>query len=190
MKVTEKTKIYLAVVFAVIFIASLVYNLSIDPRSMYEKGESPREELEQQDRIRDKEKPVDENRDSFLRMDLLNNRKILYESNRGKNIFSLNAPNREVSKPVTKLTPVVRREKPVVTPQPPERKEFEPFTYMGLALAKGKKIAIIEDKRNSKIYLAYEDGYLNKDEFLVKEITAKKVVLVRLSNKVELEIKR
>lgn len=187
MALTEKGKTILAVSLFAAMLISLVYNLSIDPRSLYDPNDSNGDKLIKKQRIHKRSKDA-KREDSLVQLDLLKGRQVRYESDRGRNIFAFT----EKRKPVKdKISPLLLTSKPTGEETVKTKPDvFVPFTYIGFAIVEKKNVAIIKDNRNSKIYVSYENGYINRNEFLVKEITPKKITLVRLSNHKALEIER
>jgi hypothetical protein len=188
MVLTEKGKTILAVSLFTAMLISLVYNLSIDPRSLYDPGDSNSDKLIKKQRIHKRSKDADKERD-LVQLYLLKGKQVRYASDRGRNIFTFTEKRKPVK--ADEASPLLLTSKPTgEETEKPKPDIFVPFTYVGFAIVEKKNVAIIKDNRNSKIYVSYENGYINRNEFLVKEITPKKITMVRLSNHKALEIER
>jgi hypothetical protein len=181
MKLNEKTKNMLAAGLAVLFVVSVAYNLSRDPRSIYEPGESPRSELlEQQRRRTNPVRGIGE--ESLLKINILDSSAVKYHSERGRNIFSLAAPPEPAVKP--KTTAVAETAVPAVQePRIPEK----PFLYVGFAQSDNKNFAVLLDKNTSKMFIAYTGVNLGNG-YIVKLVDRKKVMLFDSNSNQEVEL--
>jgi len=181
MALTEKTKNLLAAGLFALFVISIAYNLSRDPRSIYEPGESPRNALlEQQHR---RINPVGGNgEESLLKINILDSSSVKYHSERGRNIFSLAAQPVPVVKP--KTTPATAVAAPVV--QEPVRVE-KPFLYVGFAQTEGRSFAVLFEKNTSKMFIAYPGMDLGNG-YKVKLVDRKKVLILENNSNQEIEL--
>jgi hypothetical protein len=181
MALKEKTKNMLAAGLFILFVVSIAYNLSRDPRSIYEPGESPRSTLLEQQRRRIN--PVKENGDeSLLKINILDSSAAKYHSESGRNIFTFTAPQEPVVK--SKSTPATAVAVPVV--QEPLKVE-KPFLYVGFAQSGNKNFAVLLEKNTSKMFIAYEGVNLGNG-YIVKFVSSKKVMLLDNNTNQEMEL--
>lgn len=181
MTITQKTKTYLAIILLVLMIASVIYNLSRDPRSLYSSSDNPRQVLiEQQSHRRSLSNNAEE--ESLLKIGLLDRSAAKYRSESSRNIFALSAPPEPVAKPKKTAVPVVQQ--PVI--QEPIRID-KPFTYVGFAQSDGKNFAVLLEKNTSKMFIAY-DGVNLGTGYIVKFVDRKKVMLINSNTNEEMEL--
>ena len=190
MAINEKSKTLLAISLFVIFVISLIYNLSKDPRSLYEKGDSPREELIEQQKQRAHGITKDEKL-SIINLDLLKSRSYTYDSSISRNIFKYgDFAKKETATEVVKPKNLVQENKPPVVQQPEVIKPRSPFEYVGYAQTEGKDIAIIQSINDSKIHVICSGMYFLRKQYKVEEISKKKIVLKNTINQELIEILR
>lgn len=182
MTITEKTKTNIAIALFTVFLASLVYNLSRDPRKIYEPSESPRKELlEQQHKRKTGAGRIRE--ESLLKIDLLDTSVVRYSSDSGRNIFSLQAPPEPVVKPKTApaketvSAPVIQE--PVIVEKP--------FLFVGFAQSDEKNLAVLLEKNTQKMIIVYSGMDLGNG-MVVKKVERKKVTLFDSNTNQEIEI--
>lgn len=181
MALTDKTKKLLAAGLFALLVISVVYNLSRDPRSIYKPGESPRDVLQEQRKHR--MNPVKENEESLLKINLLDGSAVRYNSEKGRNIFSLLPPQEPVVKP--KTTPAAVVAAPVVQEQPVRIEK--PYQYVGFAQADNKNYAALLEKNSGKMLIVY-DGMNLGNGYIVKSVERKRILLFDSNNKLELEL--
>ena len=181
MTITQRTKTYLAVILLVFLIASIIYNLSRDPRSLYESSENPRQVLLEQQRNR-RNASNQETEESLLKIGLLDRAAVKYSSEHSRNIFSLAAPPEPTIKP--KNTPAAIVAQPVI--QEPVKLD-KPFTYVGFAQSDDKNFAVLLEKNTSKMFIAYNGVNLGNG-YIVKFVDRKKVMLLNTNTNEEMEL--
>jgi hypothetical protein len=181
MTITQKTKTYLAVILFVLLAVSIIYNLTRDPRSLYESTENPRQVLLEQQRHR-RNVSTEIHEESLLKIGLLDSSAAKYSSERSRNIFSLAAPPEPIVK--QKSTPPTVIAQPVV--QMPVAQD-KPFTYVGFAQSDGKNFAVLLEKNTSKMFIAY-DGVNLGNAYIVKFVDRKKVMLINSNTNEEMEL--
>ncbi|MBN2135101.1 MAG: hypothetical protein JW737_05180 [Acidobacteria bacterium] len=190
MAITEKSKTLLAISLFVIFVISLIYNLSKDPRNLYEKGDSPREELIEQQKQRAHGIIKDEKL-SIINLDLLKSRSYTYDSSISRNIFKYgDFAKKETTPEIVKPKTLVQENKPPIIQQPEIIKPRSPFDYVGYAQTDGKDIAIIQGISDNKIHVICNGMYFLSKQYKVEEITKKKIVLKNTVNQELIEISR